>query len=96
MTATDLEIAQELLETIEDLTRQFAHQIVSGGVPSLTAGGLSALEGAFEVLCWSDPYPCPEQGCEHPGCTQWATCGTPEFHGYKRLCNEHYRGMRTS
>lgn len=83
---------EELLETVEDLVRQFAYPgRVMDGAPSLTTGGLSALEGAFAVLGWSDPYPCPEGACEHPGCTEWATCGTPTPDGYKRLCGMHYR-----
>lgn len=82
----------ELLETIEDLVRQFAYQTVKDGVPCLGTGGLSAMESAFEVLGWEeDPHPVPDQACEAPGCTAWATCGTPTPDGYRRLCGAHYR-----
>ena len=49
--------ADTLRETVEDLVRQFAYETVVDGVPCLWTGGLSALEGAFAVLGWSDPYP---------------------------------------
>lgn len=81
----------ELRETIEDLVRQFAHETVKDGVPALWTGGLSTLEGAFAVLGWEDPFPCPENACETPGCNEWATCGTPTPDGYRRLCGTHYR-----
>jgi hypothetical protein len=60
----------DLRETVEDLAWQFAHRTVRDGVPALTAGGLSALEGAFAALGWSDPFPCPDEACDHPGCGQ--------------------------
>lgn len=44
-------------ETIEDLVRQFACVTIVDGVLCYTTGGLSALEGAFAVLGWSDPWP---------------------------------------
>jgi hypothetical protein len=46
----------ELRETVEDLVRQFAYRTSVDGVPAYTAGGLSALEGAFAVLGWDDPH----------------------------------------
>jgi hypothetical protein len=79
--------------TIEDLVRQFADQTVVDGVLCYTTGGLSALEDAFAVLGWSDPYPAPEMVCDHPGCCQWATCGTPTPDGYKQLCSDHYQAL---
>ena len=84
----------DLREMVEDLVRQFAHQTVKDGVPHYSTGGLSALEGAFQVLGWSDPQPAPEGGCEAEGCTQWATCGTPTPEGYKRLYYAHYRVLK--
>jgi hypothetical protein len=83
-----------LQDTIEDLVRQFAHQVVSDGVPAYSTGGLSALEDAFDVLGWDDPHPAPEMACQHPGCSQWATCGTPTDDGYKRLCSAHYQSLQ--
>ncbi len=80
-------------ETIEGLVRQFAHEIVRDGVPCLTTGGFSVIEEAFDTLGWSDPHPCPEQACDHPGCPEWATCGTPTPQGYKRLCESHYQAI---
>lgn len=81
----------DLRETVEDLVWQFAHRTTSNGVPVLTAGGLSALEGAFAVLGWSDPFPCPDKACEQPGCGEWASCGTPTTDGYKHFCGRHFR-----
>lgn len=48
--------ADELRETVEDLVLQFAYPTTKNGVPVLTTGGLSALEGAFAVLGWDDPH----------------------------------------
>ena len=84
---------QDLRETIEDLALQFGYQTTKNGVPVLTAGGLSALEGAFAVLGWDDPRPMPEAACQADGCGAWATCGTPTPNGYKRLCGKHYAEM---
>jgi hypothetical protein len=83
----------ELLETVEDLVRQFACTTVSDGVSAYSTGGLSALEDAFAALGWDDPHPAPEMACEHPGCNQWATCGTLTGDGYKRVCGTHFQGF---
>lgn len=85
----------DLHDTIEDLVRQFAYPSYKDGVPCLTTGGLSALEGAFTTLGWDDPHPCPENACEAPGCPEWATCGTPTPDGYKRLCSTHYAEVKS-
>ncbi len=61
------------------------------GLPAYWTGGLSALEGAFSVLGWKDPYPCPENKCKYGKCKEWATCGTPTKNGYKRVCFKHYQ-----
>ncbi len=53
---------QELRETVEDLVRQFAYPTIVDGVPALTTGGLSALEGAFRVLGWDDPHMVEDAG----------------------------------
>lgn len=91
MAEQDAWMLRDALEALEDMVRQFAYQTVADGVPSLTTGGLSALEGAFAVLGWDDPAPCPEQACADPGCAEWATCGTTTPGGYKRLCGKHFR-----
>lgn len=80
--------------TVEDLVRQFAYESSVDGMPAYSTGGLSALEGAFDVLGWSDPHPAPEMACQHEGCGTWASCGTPTPDGYKRLCYDHYRAVR--
>lgn len=82
--------AAELLETIEDLVAQFAYHAENEDGPAYSTGGLSALEGAFAVLGWSDPHPCPERACEFPSCHKWATCGTPTTDSYKWCCSEHF------
>lgn len=78
-------------DIVEDLVWQFAYRSNDTSRKWLTTGGLSALEGAFEALGWDDPHYVTEDGCEHPGCAAWATCGAPTPDGYRRLCNEHYR-----
>ena len=85
---------QDLIDVIEDLTRQFAYKTTSEGTPCLSTGGLSALEAAFDVLGWNDPHPVPESGCSVPGCPQWGTCGTPTPDGYKWLCSIHAQQLR--
>ena len=83
-------------EALIDMVHQFAYPCVPEGskVPCLITGGLSALEFAFEVLGWSEPYPVPELKCEIVGCPKMATCGTPVKSDYAkiymRLCGEHF------
>lgn len=80
-------------EVVEDLCMQFAYRSVVNGRHCLTTGGLGALEGAFAALGWEEPHYPEEGGCQHPGCAQWASCGTPTSSGYKWLCSEHYRAV---
>ncbi len=82
----------KLKESLEDMVCQFAYQGKDKkGLPAYWTGGLSALEGAFSVLGWKDPYPCPENKCKYGKCKEWATCGTPTKNGYKRVCFKHYQ-----
>jgi len=77
-------------DALEDMVRQFANTGSHGGIACYNTGGLSALEYAFEVLGWSEPYPCPEHQCQYPKCGEYATCGIPTNIGYKRACGKHY------
>jgi hypothetical protein len=87
---------EDLLETIHGLVTQFAYRTQWRGGPAFGTGGLSALEDAFAVLGWGDPYPCPAGRCQHKGCQAWATCGTPTPDGgYKRTCGPHVEAART-
>ena len=81
----------ELTNALDDMVRQFAYDTTANGAPAYWTGGLSALEGAFAVLGWDDPHPCPENKCERNGCHWPATTGTPTPDGYKRLCSKHYQ-----
>lgn len=81
--------AERLRDTVADLVNQFAYEY--DDPPRLTTGGLSALEGAFELLGWEDPHPVPDRGCDEPGCGRVATCGWPSDGGYRRTCGIHYR-----
>lgn len=83
-------VEAELEQVAQDLLEQFAYKITYKGRAAYTAGGLSALEAGFAALGWDDPRPAPECECQHPGCHEWATCGTPTKDGYKRLCSRHY------
>lgn len=82
-------------EVVEDLCFQFGCCGHDANGKWLHTGGLSALEAGFEALGWEDPHYVMEGGCEHPGCKAWDTCGTPTPDGYKRLCGDHYRALRT-
>ncbi len=73
-------------EVVEGLVNQFG--IVAGG--KLHAGGLSALEAAFEVLGLDDPCEAPAHlVCDEDGCGAAASCGTPTEEKYRRTCFEH-------
>lgn len=76
-----------LLGTIEDLVWQFADRI--DNPPRFGTMGLSALEGAFAELGWSDPHKPAHGGCDEPGCGAWDTCGWPSPAGYRRTCGKH-------
>jgi len=76
-------------ETVLDMTTQFAYECDMKKGAALTAGGLSALEGAFSLLGWDDPHMTPERECQHKGCHKHAHCGMTTPDGYKWLCSEH-------
>lgn len=82
-------------EALRDMVFQFGYRGVKNGLPMIWTGGLSALEGAFEVLGWQDPHYLPEEGytCEVKGCMEADTSGTHwgDSKIYLRLCPEHYR-----
>lgn len=79
-------------EALEDMVNQFAYPGTPvDGIVSITTGGLSALEGAFEALGYSDPQPMPHKQCQHEGCVEHSTCGTSTKDGYKHLCFKHYK-----
>ena len=89
-----MSIHEDLRKALEDMVHQFAYNGVKDGQPTLHTGGLSALEGAFEVLGWDDPYIIPNPvWCDAPvtpRCPNPTTCGTSTANGYKRFCNEHF------
>jgi hypothetical protein len=81
---------EELLRSaLESMVNQFAYEGTYRGCPALITGGLSALEEAFAVLGWSDPYPAPWRQCQHPQCREWSIGGTPTPGGYKSVCHKH-------
>lgn len=83
----------DLLEVIEDLCYQFAYDTVTPDGPALITGGLSALEGAFEALGWTEPHLIPDDKCDEPGCTKRASCGWPDGISYRRTCSDHMLRM---
>ncbi len=87
-----------ILTALEDMVYQFGYDTVVDGYPALTTGGLSALEEAFEVLGWTDPYVVPNPiWCDAPvvpRCPNRTTSGTPTPNGYKRYCREHMQFWR--
>ena len=84
----------DALRALADMVYQFGYDAVKDGQPAIGTGGLSALEGAFEVLGWDDPYVIPEPvWCDapvEPRCPNRTTSGTPTPEGYKRFCPEHF------
>lgn len=81
--------AERLGEFAEQVIRQFAYRIKTNGQCAYTAGGLSVLEEAFDIIGWDDPHLCPECECEEDGCHEWATCGMLTPDEYKWLCAGH-------
>jgi hypothetical protein len=81
-------------EALEDMVYQFGYYTVKDGQPAIGTGGLSALEEAFEVLGWDDPYVIPDPvWCDAPvtpRCPNRPTSGTPTPDGYKHFCHEHF------
>ena len=80
-------------DALIDMVWQFAFRGAKNQKLILHTGGLSALEGAFNVLNWSDPYFVPMtkgRKCDYPKCFEWATCGTPTPDGYKHFCGKHF------
>lgn len=74
-------------EALEDLVCQFGYW--NDGVGGITTGGLSALEGAFEILGWDDPHLLPEMCCDEPGCKKQISTGTTTPSGYRQTCHDH-------
>lgn len=78
-----------IISALEDMCCQFSYW--NNKVGGLTTGGLFALEEAFRVLGWSDPYSCPNLCCDEKGCKERATCGFPTLGEYRHTCGKHYR-----
>ena len=82
------ELERQLMDFAEEVIRQFAYRSKTNGHCAYTAGGLSVLEEAFDIVGWDDPHLCPECECEEDGCHEWATGGMPTPDGYKWLCSQ--------
>ena len=69
------------------MIEQFAY--VRAG--KITAGGLSALEEAFEALGWEDPRTAPDHllCCVEPGCGERCVVGTKTHGGCRSVCSKH-------
>jgi hypothetical protein len=79
-------------EELESMVWQFAYRSLKGNRLVLTTGGLSALEGAFEVLGWDDPHyvePDIMITCNIVGCHDWTVSGLTWDGLYLRLCSKH-------
>lgn len=91
-----------LREFAEDVIRQFGYW-AGKPVGGFTAGGLSTLEWAFEIVGWDDPHPDEYARCDEPGCFEQANCGWPTRPGgtglnggYRRTCGLHMRRLDAS
>ncbi len=80
-----------LREALEGMVWQFAHRTVSGKKRYLSAGGLSALEEAWDALGWGNQQRhVKELGCARDGCEQWVEAGLTDDDGsYVSLCSDH-------
>ena len=82
-------------DALESMVFQFGYRDVWGDdQPTISTGGMSALEEAFDALGWDDPHYLPEEGytCEVVGCMEADICGV--YWGvsklYLRLCLTHH------
>ena len=87
-------------EALEDMVWQFAYRDTKGNKPVLHTGGLSALEGAFEVLGWEDPKVIEDTDgviCDVKNCPEWVTNQGMGWRntGYWCLCSGHHEQSRS-
>lgn len=85
---TDQDRIELLQDALADMVLQFAYHL--DNPPRITAGRLSVLEHAFNVLEWPDPKEVPRLKCQYRNCTKTATSGTPTKEGYKQVCGKHF------
>lgn len=79
------------LEALEDMAWQYAYRFSRGRGLFLGTGGMSALEGAFDVLGWEDPHRCKlEMACDVVGCFEWRSAGIHWGDWYVRVCSNHF------
>jgi hypothetical protein len=82
----------KIKEALHDMVWQFAYRDTKNDKPMLWTGGLSALEGAFEALGWSNPHFVDEvMECDIEGCHNWYS---PQIHWdgmYVLICDLHAR-----
>ena len=86
-------------DALEEMVWQFAYRGIKNGKSVMHTGGLSALEGAFEALDWSDPKFFEDMDgaiCDVNGCPGWVVAqgGMWEETGYWCLCGEHSQTHR--
>jgi hypothetical protein len=79
----------DLRDALEDMVWQFANRTTWRGWPAISTGGLSALEGAFDVLGWDDPRTVRGMTCQTKGCRKWREGSANTAAGYKWLCSDH-------
>lgn len=83
-------------DALESMVWQFAHRTTVNERIALSAGGLSAMEEAFEALGWSDPHILSDEesnavSCDVAGCFKPSCCGLNWGKFYLRLCQDHSR-----
>lgn len=88
------EVIADIRAFAEDVAHQFGYHTQYNGRLTLTHGGLSTLEWAFDILGWENPHPDPENECQYAGCHHYASCGTPTKDGYLRVCGHHFAVIR--
>lgn len=89
---TDPNIAElrALREALADMAWQFGYRTTISGAAALHTGGVSALERAFALLGWDDPYMAPDSSqCDINNCHDWSSSGLLWGDLYLWLCSEH-------
>lgn len=93
---TMIHTSDDTRDALIGMVWQLAYRGTRRGKLILYTGGLSALEYAFDVLGYSDPYYVDEEdnACEVVGCHKWATAGDNWGDLYLRVCSKHLYNSR--
>ena len=79
-------------EALEDMVWQFAYRRTKDGKIMLCAGGLSALESAFDALGWDNPHFINDDSmeCDIKRCHDWRSSQIHWDGIYVMICEKHF------